>query len=174
MQTESADAREADQALLRERARKLAAKQRRHVHLRIRHHVVVFEREGETYGVPIGRVQEVRHVSVSRLPGLPAAIQGIFQIRGSIYSLADPAALFDGGRTPPPHGGATLAVVVHSSLGSLGLRADVLLGPRQLTDSEFGGRPDEDCFLDVTTDLLAVVDVDQLARRAELRVGNAL
>lgn len=172
------------EALLARRRRDLATRRRRRDEVEIRHEVIAFERAGERYGVPILRAAEVRTVQLATLPGLPSAVAGLFQIRGSVHALVDLASFF-GSSAPADRGpkddrasheDAVQALVVETDLGSLGLRLDALLGPLQLTADECSGGGegrDTDFVADVGRDLLAVLDVDRLARRGEVRIEAA-
>ena len=52
--------------------------------------VLVFEVSGQRYGLPAGDVQELlRAVSIISLPGAPAVVEGIINLRGRIVPVLD-------------------------------------------------------------------------------------
>jgi purine-binding chemotaxis protein CheW len=74
----------------------------------------------DLYAVPAGAVREVVTAPrLTRLPGAPAAVLGLFNLRGEIVPLFDVAGLLGIGHTPrPPY-----AAVVRTGLRLAGLGA---------------------------------------------------
>lgn len=73
--------------------------------------VVVVKLGNEEYGFDIGNVQEIKEVvPVTRVPGAPAHILGVFNLRGRIVPLVDLAELLQLRKVRGPAGGAAPAV----------------------------------------------------------------
>src|SRR5262249_18625738 len=52
--------------------------------------VVVFEVHGRQYALPAGQVRElVRAVALVPLPGAPAVVEGVFNLRGKVVPVLD-------------------------------------------------------------------------------------
>jgi purine-binding chemotaxis protein CheW len=63
--------------------------------------VVVVRVRGETFGLPAQHVVEIiRAVAVSPLPGSPAVISGVINVRGNTVVVIDPAVRFGKPETP--------------------------------------------------------------------------
>lgn len=57
--------------------------------------VLVFEVEGETYGLPTADVRElVRAVAITPLPNAPSVIEGVVNVRGHVLPVLDVRARF--------------------------------------------------------------------------------
>jgi purine-binding chemotaxis protein CheW len=57
--------------------------------------VLVFEVEGQKYGLPTADVRElVRAVTITPLPGAPAVIEGVVNVRGRVLPVLDMRARF--------------------------------------------------------------------------------
>jgi purine-binding chemotaxis protein CheW len=88
--------------------------------------VLVFEVEGESYGVDADRVQEiVRAVLPSRLPSAPSVIGGVFNVRGKVVALIDLRARF--GLAPRPLSPDEVFILLRSGQAdarALAFRAD--------------------------------------------------
>ncbi len=53
-------------------------------------HLVAFQLEGETYGVEIDKVQEIiRAAEITAVPGAPAHVRGVINLRGKIIPVVD-------------------------------------------------------------------------------------
>ncbi len=64
--------------------------------------VVVLELAGEAYGVEIGRVQEIiRMQPITRVPNVPAFIEGVTNLRGRVIPVLDLRRRFGLAATPP-------------------------------------------------------------------------
>ncbi len=63
--------------------------------------VIIVRVRGETFGLPAQNVVEIiRAVAVSPLPGSPAVISGVINVRGSTVVVIDPAIRFGKAETP--------------------------------------------------------------------------
>ena len=63
--------------------------------------VIIARVRGETFGLPAQTVVEIiRAVAVSPLPGSPATISGVINVRGSTVVVIDPAVRFGKAETP--------------------------------------------------------------------------
>ena len=63
--------------------------------------LIVARVRGETFGLPAQNVVEIiRAVAVSPLPGSPATISGVINVRGSTVVVIDPAVRFGKAETP--------------------------------------------------------------------------
>lgn len=65
---------------------------------------IIIDLAGASYAVPLGAIQEVEHVpKIAPVPHSRAWIRGVVNLRGSVLTLVDPAALLELGvwsRTP--------------------------------------------------------------------------
>ncbi len=94
----------------------------------------------EEYAVGILRVKEIlEYEAITRVPGMPAHVRGVINLRGTVLPVVDLAAKFGHGETAPTR--TTCIVVIETQLeGSLlvvGLLADAVsqvvdLGPEQI------------------------------------------
>ncbi len=152
--------------------------------------ILTFHLGGETYGLDILRVKEIRGwTPVTRIPQAPAHVLGVLNLRGAIVPIVDLRTRFALERadyTP-------VTVVVVLSVESPGGRRDlgvVVDGVSDVADlatadvqppPDLGARVGTDCILGlahVTDRMVIVLDVDRLAADAlgspELpRVANA-
>src|SRR5262245_34565800 len=161
----------AKRALLEERARRVAARNRLTSEREARADVVAVRRGEELWGLPVAAVMEVRRLPLCVLPGLHGAVQGLVQVRGAAVSVLDLAAL-SGVLSPPAHGEEQLAVVVTGKQGAVALRVDEVLGQRAVWSDECGGEAERaqryDFVTAVTRDLVALIDVERLLSRPEV------
>jgi purine-binding chemotaxis protein CheW len=82
--------------------------------------VLVFEVEGRRYGLPTADVRElVRAVAITPLPGAPAAIEGVVNVRGRVLPVLNVRARF---RLPP----RALDPADHFIVASAGTRGVIL------------------------------------------------
>lgn len=85
--------------------------------------VLVFEVDGESYGVDAERVQEiVRAVAVARLPAAPRVVLGLFNLRGTAVSLIDLRARF--GLPARPLAPSDVFLVLRGTSRPLAVRAE--------------------------------------------------
>jgi purine-binding chemotaxis protein CheW len=122
--------------------------------------IVVFEAGGQRYGLPAADVREVlRAAALTPLPGAPAVIEGVLNVRGAIVTVLDLRARF---RLPPKvlepsdhlivatAGPRVVALRADRALGLVRLAADLVEDPRRLvpgTEYVAGVAPVEDGLL---------------------------
>src|SRR5689334_23103108 len=85
--------------------------------------VLVFEVMGHRYGVPTSVVREVlRAVQPARLPGAPAVVMGVINVRGQLAALVDLRARF--GLPPAPLAASDVFVLCEPAGRLVAFRAD--------------------------------------------------
>ncbi len=119
---------EKDRAILKSRALELA-KPANEAGIETGTEVVVFELCGECHAVESAVVREIRRLSgVTSLPGVPAFVMGIMNVRGEILSVVDLGKLFglpsvpfsDPARVVVLSGvGMTFGIAVHALRGTV-------------------------------------------------------
>jgi len=157
--------------VLRERAERLA-KQNAHAAREEADFEVALCRVGqERIGLPVERLQEIVPLpALARLPGTPAWLLGIAQLRGALISVVDLGGLLGFGTG----GDARFVAVVGGDDGPIAFTIDEVLAYRRVFASDLtqsgestgDGKP----VLGVTQDLAAVIDVEALLARPELVV----
>ena len=89
--------------------------------------VILFSRDGETYAVSPASVREVSpQKAITVLPGVPAHIVGLINLRSRIVAVVDIAALF--GRHASIDSARAKILIVAEADKEFGLLADDLLG----------------------------------------------
>ncbi|MCE9670206.1 chemotaxis protein CheW [Myxococcus stipitatus] len=135
---------------------------------------------GEEYGVGILRVREIiEHRPITRVPGMPAAVQGVINLRGSVVPVVDLAVKF--GLPPRPITRWTCFVIVEVSLDgkqtAMGLLTDSVsevleLGPDDIeSPPAFGTRVRLDFLLGMgrhESKFIMLLDLDRLLSVSEL------
>jgi len=82
--------------------------------------VVVLELAGEAYGVEIGRVQEIiRMQPITRVPNVPAFIEGVTNLRGRVIPVLDLRRRFGLAATPPTRQSRIVVAELGSHAGGL-------------------------------------------------------
>ncbi|MBZ4406860.1 chemotaxis protein CheW [Myxococcus sp. XM-1-1-1] len=146
----------------------------------VRSNYLSFMLAGEEYGVGILRVREIiEHRPITRVPGMPAAVQGVINLRGSVVPVVDLAVKF--GLPPRPITRWTCFVIVEVSLdgrqGAMGLLADSVsevleLGPEDIEQPPaFGTRVRLDFLVGLgrhEDTFIMLLDLDRLLSVAEL------
>lgn len=161
------------EALLVERARRIAARMANEQQVEAHGDFVVVRRAEARFGLPAGRVIEVRPVVAVRIPGATAVIQGVFQVRGRVHALADLLPLF-GTHASVEHGETVTAALIDGQQGRIiGVRIDEAVELRTVAvrDLDTGRRDRGVAFVDhVTTDLVQLLDVDLLLTLPQLSI----
>jgi purine-binding chemotaxis protein CheW len=162
------------QALLDERARKLAMRETNAAPREIFDRVTLVEVGREVYGLSLGHLREIaRATPIAALPGLPSFILGVTAIRGELVSVVDLAELRGSGRTGSSAfyalveaPGRSLALCFNSVLGIRTIFADEIAG--DLLAGENGG----DFTHAVTRDFVRLLDIERLLHSNRLIVGQ--
>lgn len=178
---------EAEQRILEERARRLAQPPETPVTGETVD-LVVLVLGAERYGVNVRNVLEVLPFDeVTPLPGVPAFWAGLVNLRGHLYPLLDLRTFLDLPARPPApkeNGGDQAArnvvlVAAHGLDACAGLLVDDVPEVRQVLRSEIGASlveatgPARPLILGVTSDLLAVLNIETLLADARLTVQAA-
>ena len=97
--------------------------------------ILLFELEGQRYGLPAERVREVvRMVAIADLPRAPRAIEGVVNVRGEIVPVYDLRARFElPARAPDP--GEHL-IVLTAGAGPVAIRVDVAESLESVPDAD--------------------------------------
>jgi purine-binding chemotaxis protein CheW len=129
--------------------------------------IIEFSLATERYGVPTAGVREVSALrELTPLPGTPAFVLGVINIRGKIVAVIDLKALFS-----LPDKGLTdhyKVVILQSPDMDLGLLVDDVAGARTLRRADLQPAPPTltglraEYLQGVTSDRLAVLDVARL------------
>jgi chemotaxis signal transduction protein len=160
------------QTVLKERARKLAARELETVSQDTFAEIIVVQRSGVKLGAPIHNAKEVRSVELSRVPGATSIVCGVFQIRGRTCGLVDLGSYF-GKPEPLAHQSRVLVAVLETSAGEIGVLIDEVLGPRTVLVEEIDGGLGESAlgFVSaVTHDVVHILDLDRLVSTRELHL----
>jgi purine-binding chemotaxis protein CheW len=110
--------------------------------------VLLFRSAGQLFGVDAEVAREILPVlPATRIPGAPAAIRGLVNVRGLLVTLVDAAVALGLAATPSPEAGSVL-LLDHGS-HRVGLVVDEVLDLAVLDDADFddggalpGVRPD--------------------------------
>ena len=129
------DARSKEVEILRARAKALARPRATAEAPREAIELLLFTVAGETYGVEVAYVAEVAALKMlAALPGMPACVRGVVNLRGRVVAALDVRKLFDLAERGISDLGK-LVVLGHS--GSLvAVLCDAILGTRRLPVSE--------------------------------------
>ncbi len=88
--------------------------------------LLLFRSGGQVFAVDAGEVREVLPAMPStRIPGAPAAVRGIVNVRGTLVTVVDAAQALGLGAAPPPPAG--MLVLVEQRSRPVGLAVDEVL-----------------------------------------------
>ncbi len=123
-----------------------------------------FRLAGQEYGIEIVKVQEInRQLEATRIPGLPATIRGVINLRGKIVPVMDLRRRF--GMEPAPDGERTCNIVVRLSregtIVTMGLIVDEVTEVRPFAQEQISPPPE----------LGGVVDLSYVTGVARLEEG---
>lgn len=127
--------------------------------------LIVFERSGEQYGVPIGQIEEITKLrQLTPLPGIADVVAGLATIRGRVLSLHD-ISVFNNHKEPLSE--TPFMLIVNSQYGQLALLADYVEGISdipvdQIKELPVSYRERSDCFQGITTEGMLVLDMKGL------------
>jgi purine-binding chemotaxis protein CheW len=139
--------------------------------------VVEFLLAAEHYGIELTNIREIHALSeFTPVPGTPAFVLGLTNVRGQILSLIDIKKLFD----LPERGLTDLnkVIVVRTHQMELGILADAVLGVRTIAPSEFqtslptltGIRAEY--LKGITKDPLVILDVEKILSDGRIVVDD--
>jgi purine-binding chemotaxis protein CheW len=154
------------QAAYRERARRLARPADPLGHVPIVR-ILVFRAAGGRYGVELAALSEiVSKPRVARVPGAPAQLAGVFQVRGEIRPAWDFARLI-GSAGAAGDGGAVLLVA--SAAGEIGLRVDEVEGIMEIRRADLAPPLEDRPHVKwITPELIVVVDPEKLLKKEDI------
>ena len=97
--------------------------------------ILLFELEGQRYGLPAERVREVvRMVAIAPLPRAPRAIEGVVNVRGEIVPVYDLRARFGLSARAPD--AAEHLIVLTAGAGPVAIRVDVAESLESVPDAD--------------------------------------
>jgi chemotaxis signal transduction protein len=163
--------------LLKRRAEALAAAAPTLVDDVTEESIVIAAIGSDRIGIPVTSAREVAPVQTgATIPGAPAWLRGVVQIRGELLSVLDLQAWWQTGSTTA---GKHL-LVVESKMGALAILADAIVEVRQLRSHEVADSLTREAALrrpeiaSVTRDLVYVLNVDRLLQSPALVVDQEL
>jgi purine-binding chemotaxis protein CheW len=132
--------------------------------------LVTFRLKDETYGINVMQVQEVLRVSeIAPVPGAPAHVLGIINLRGNVVTVIDTRIRFGLNSTEPDD--ASRIVIIESDQQVVGILVDSVAEVVELQQSDIDSAPSigsEDSARYIQgvasrdEDLLIVVDLKKL------------
>ncbi|MFO7566812.1 MAG: chemotaxis protein CheW [Enhygromyxa sp.] len=161
------------EAELRARRARLESRTHKQREREVAAEVIAVRRGTALLGVPIEQVVEFRRAPVTPVPGVPATIVGLFQIRGYVHCCVDLLPISSKERAPS-EAHTLLIGVVDTPRGPLGIRFDEVLGPRTVYGDELDEnlqRSSGPVVAMVTRDLLEVIDVRRLCERPDIHIA---
>ena len=101
------------------------------------HRTLLFRAGERTFGCPIEAVREiVPQRRATRLPGAPAAVQGLVNLRGTIVTVVDLSRALGGERPSAPDGSI---ILVEHGARLAGLAVDEVLDVQTVAAEDVGG-----------------------------------
>ncbi|MFZ5537639.1 MAG: chemotaxis protein CheW [Pseudomonadota bacterium] len=101
---------------------------------------VTFQLAGETYAVNVLSVHEVlKHAEITPVPGAPAAVRGIINLRGNVVTVMDGRQRFN--LPPVPATDATRILIVEVDGQVVGLVVDSVAEVIELSPAEVAASP---------------------------------
>lgn len=99
---------------------------------------VIFKLEGERYGIPIDRVEQILdNQTPTRIPRTNKMVLGVFELRGETLAAVDLRTRLDFA----PHEGSANYIIVSGSFGRTALRVDAVDGIEDFNDDEIDESP---------------------------------
>ncbi|UAW99389.1 chemotaxis protein CheW [Halopseudomonas nanhaiensis] len=136
---------------------------------------VTFRLDNETYGINVMQVQEVlRHTDIAPVPGAPAYVLGIINLRGNVVTVIDTRQRF--GLSPAPITDNTRIVIIEADKQVLGILVDSVAEVVYLRQSEIETAPnvgtDESAkfiqgVCNKNNELLILVDLEKMMNEDE-------
>jgi purine-binding chemotaxis protein CheW len=136
---------------------------------------VTFRLENETYGINVMQVQEVlRYTEIAPVPGAPAYVLGIINLRGNVVTVIDTRHRF--GLPPADVTDNTRIVIIEAEKHVVGILVDAVAEVVYLRQSEIEtapnvGNDDSAKFIQgvchKNNELLILVDLDKMLSEQE-------
>lgn len=136
---------------------------------------VTFRLEGETYGINVMQVQEVlRYTEIAPVPGAPAYVLGIINLRGNVVTVIDTRHRF--ALAPAEVSDQTRIVIIEADNHVIGILVDAVAEVVYLRQSEIENAPnvgnDESAkfiqgVCNKNNELLILVELDKLLTEQE-------
>lgn len=136
---------------------------------------VTFRLDNESYGINVMQVQEVlRHTEIAPVPGAPAYVLGIINLRGNVVTVIDTRQRF--GLTPAPITDNTRIVIIEADKQVVGILVDSVAEVVYLRQSEIETAPnvgtDESAkfiqgVCNKNNELLILVDLEKMMTEDE-------
>ncbi len=136
---------------------------------------VTFRLSGETYGVNVMQVQEVlRHSEIAPVPGAPAYVLGIINLRGNVVTVIDTRHRF--GLEPGELTENTRIVIIEADSHVIGILVDsvaevVYLRPSEIETAPNVGNDESAKFIQgvchKNEELLILIELDKLLTDSE-------
>jgi purine-binding chemotaxis protein CheW len=136
---------------------------------------VTFRLDNETYGINVMQVQEVlRHSEIAPVPGAPAYVLGIINLRGNVVTVIDTRQRF--GLSPAPITDNTRIVIIEADKQVIGILVDSVAEVVYLRQSEIETAPnvgtDESAkfiqgVCNKNNELLILVDLEKMMNEDE-------
>lgn len=125
---------------------------------------LVFQVGNGRYGIELSQLAEViAQPSCARVPGAPPQVAGVIQVRGEIrpvWELSAILGLSENGQA----GGPSHVLLVRRGSREDGLRVGAVAGIRSEAPGETGQTAQDHCVKWVTSDLVAILDVEELLK----------
>lgn len=161
-----------DLQALFEQQQRLLPDQQREVEEEKRLRWVTFRLGNELYGVDVMRVQEVlRMPTIAPVPGAPPFVVGIFNLRGTVVTVADANLRF--GLAPTADSDATRVMIIEVDDAIVGLKIDAVSDVVEVPVSEVHPTPRVNSkvnpkYIEAVAHhdkrLIMIVDTDRLLR----------
>jgi purine-binding chemotaxis protein CheW len=104
------------------------------------HQWVTFSLQSETYGIDVMQVQEVLRVcEIAPVPGAPAYVLGIINLRGNVVTVVDTRKLF--GLAPGKSDDASRVVIIESNQQVIGILVDSVAEVVDIAGSDIESPP---------------------------------
>jgi purine-binding chemotaxis protein CheW len=128
--------RSSNEAILREQARRYAQIPT-DSHDASETEVLLFQLGDEQYAFELGLLQSVHPTrGITHVPGAPAPVVGILNVRGEVVTILDLASAFGTKRASQDNGETRVLLIDAPSGGRVGLLVDAVLGVRRLAFAE--------------------------------------
>jgi purine-binding chemotaxis protein CheW len=152
-----------DTAAMHARTRELARSPRQHNGLAEFLEIITFRLGDETYAIEAKYVYEIMtHTHITAVPGTPASLLGVINLRGELLAVFDPKSLF--GLGPGTREAAPRLIVVGEAQPEFGFMADAIEQLKMLDAAELSlpvaplGLLKREAVRGVTVDAVLILD----------------